>query len=246
LRHLGTNKQQKHCTLSTYIIADTHGCLKTLQKLLENEIGITPQDSLYFLGDYIDRGRNSAQLVDYLINLRSNGYSVTCLMGNHEQMLLDAIQDDNVYNDWMLHFGFKTIDSYTELIGQQFSFPKDIPQSHIDFYQNLPFFIELDQCVLVHGGFNFGAENPLLDTRSMLWMRTEMIPDSFMPNKVVMYGHTPTSIETIKKSIKARSSRQIPLDAGCVYYGMGFSLGYLVALELENWKLHIVKNSEIL
>lgn len=232
--------------MSTYIIADTHGCLKTLQKLLEDEIGITPQDPLYFLGDYIDRGENSAQLVEYLINLKDSGYAIVCLRGNHEQMLLDAMHDGKAYSNWMLNYGFKTIDSYKELVGHQFSFPNDIPQSHIDFYKNLPFFIELDNCVLVHGGFNFSAENPLLDTQSMLWMRTTKIPDNFMPHKVVVYGHTPTSIETIKNLVQAENSRHIPLDAGCVYYGMDVSLGYLVALEFEAWKLHVVKNSEFL
>src|SRR5688500_13625324 len=75
-----------------WVISDIHGCLTTLKTLVEQRISLTKADQLFLLGDYIDRGKHSAGVLDYLMGLVSEGYQIYPLLGNHEQMLLDAWQ----------------------------------------------------------------------------------------------------------------------------------------------------------
>lgn len=227
--------------MATYVIGDTHGCLFTLKYLLEEKIGIKKSDSIYFLGDYIDRGIHSAQLVDYIISLIDGGYNIHPVRGNHEQMLLDSFTSKSAYRDWMLNTGKLTLNSYIEFLGKSFRFPKDIPESHLRFFNQLPYYIKINKYILVHGALNFNAEDPFSDTLSMLWSRAEALPDDFLPKKVVIHGHTPVPLEEIKETVSSVNARLISLDGGCVYKGRFPGIGYLVALELNSKELFWVE-----
>jgi serine/threonine protein phosphatase 1 len=231
--------------MSSYIIPDIHGCLITLRKLIEDVIGVGKDDKLYFLGDYIDRGPYSAQLVDYLLDLMNKGYNLNCLRGNHEQMLLDAFSNMSNFNIWMYNTGNVTIKSYKDLLGYSFLFPVDLPINHFHFYSGLSHYIEIgSRYILVHAGFNFRSEKPMQDYEAMLWSRSYNIPKDFLPGKIIIHGHTPKPINTIKAIINDPESHIIPLDAGCVFGEISEGLGYLVALELEKNKLFSVKKLE--
>ena len=67
-----------------WVIPDIHGYLNTLKSLIENRISLTKEDTLYFLGDYIDRGPNSKGVIDYIMSLQDQDYDIHCLRGNHE------------------------------------------------------------------------------------------------------------------------------------------------------------------
>lgn len=231
--------------MSTYIIPDTHGCLITLRHLLEEEIGVSKDDTLYFLGDYIDRGLYSAQLVEYLINLKDNGYRLNCLRGNHEQLLLDAMKGIANFNIWMHNDGNATLKSYKEMLSIFFTFPNDLPDRHLLFFSKLPYHFEIgSKYLLVHGGFNYTIKNPFKDKEAMLWNRSQKYPKDFMPEKVIIHGHTTELLSTIESIVNNPESRLIPLDAGCVYGDIYKGLGYLVALELDTFKLFRVKKME--
>ncbi len=60
--------------INRWVVPDIHGCLKTLKSLLETRIELTRLDSIYFLGDYIDRGPDSKGVIDYIITLQNNNY----------------------------------------------------------------------------------------------------------------------------------------------------------------------------
>lgn len=230
--------------MSKYVIPDTHGCLFTLKHLLEVVIGISKSDSLFFLGDYIDRGIYSAQLVEYLIDLIDQGYQIQAVRGNHEQMLLDAMDSKFAYRDWMLNTGVLTLNSYKELLGETFSFPTNIPENHINFFSKMPYYIEEDKYILVHGAINYKANDPFSDKNTLLWSRSESVPNDFMPGRVIIHGHTPVPLDYIKSCISNPDSRLISLDGGCVYHGRILGAGYLVALELETMKLYWVEKIE--
>lgn len=222
--------------MATYVVGDVHGCYETLKFLIEEKIGLSKTDNLYLLGDYIDRGPRSCETVDYLINLFEKGYQVFPIRGNHEQMLLDSINDLYAFKLWKMNAGDVTLHSYSIVLGNSFSFPNGIPSSHIDFFNSLPEFkVISDRYILVHGAINYAASDPFADKETMLWSRSTPAPDYFMPNKVILYGHTPVPIDTIQRIIETPSARTIPLDAGCVYKTIG--LGNLAALELETQKL---------
>lgn len=81
-----------------FAISDIHGCLRSFRALLE-EINFSKEDTLYLLGDYIDRGPDSKGVIDHIWKLQKEGYTVHCLRGNHEQMLLNEISSPNNYFD---------------------------------------------------------------------------------------------------------------------------------------------------
>ena len=76
--------------MQQWAIGDVHGCIQTLEKLIEHHIGLSHENEYYFLGDLIDRGNHSKEVLDYVINLQNDGYKVFVIVGNHEYMLLQA------------------------------------------------------------------------------------------------------------------------------------------------------------
>jgi serine/threonine protein phosphatase 1 len=229
--------------MSTYVVGDVHGCYLTLKTLVEEKIGLSKSDRLYLLGDYIDRGPMSFETVEYLINLIDNGFSIFPLRGNHEQMLLDSLNDLYSFKLWMINAGDVTQKSYKQALGESFSFPNGLPQTHLNFYNRLPLYQEISNLyILVHGSLNYSASNPFTDSESILWKRPDPIPEHFMPNRLILYGHTPTPINEIQQIVDNPKSRLIPMDAGCVFTSAG--LGNLAALELETMKLQWVKRIE--
>lgn len=228
--------------MSTYIIPDIHGCVKTLRSLVEFRLNIEVSDSIYFLGDYIDRGSDSAGVVDYIIGLKESGIDVNCLMGNHEQMLINSVLGKADLNLWMINSGMGTLKSYGIKSKYRLNIFKSIPPPHLEFYKSLKhYFIIKDKYILVHGGINYNVENPFTDTESMLWNRPSPVPEHFMPGYIIIHGHTPTPIDTIINDIKLGNGRIFTLDAGCVYKGYYPGTGYLTALNLEKWKLDFVE-----
>lgn len=215
-------------------IGDVHGCYKTLKALLFETIAITKEDKIYFLGDYIDRGPNSKKVIKKIIKLKEEGYNITCLMGNHEYMLLQSIYSNIDFLNWFRFGGEEALKSF------KVTHPKDIKKKYIDFLKGLKYYIELDKFILVHGGLNFNIDEPLTDLDSMLWIRNNDVNPKKINNKRIVVGHTPHSLKDIKKSL---TKDRILLDGGCVYKHKE-DLGYLVALDLEKMELFYHKNIE--
>src|SRR5687767_16013829 len=74
-----------------WVIADVHGCFATLQALVEKRLQPSPGDTLYFLGDYIDRGPSSKEVIDYIRQLQGTRLHIVALMGNHEESMIQSI-----------------------------------------------------------------------------------------------------------------------------------------------------------
>ncbi|MEL6562208.1 MAG: metallophosphoesterase family protein, partial [Bacteroidota bacterium] len=146
------------------LVGDIHGCLATFEYLLE-QININIEsDSLYLLGDYIDRGPNSKGVIDKIASLIKEGFDVKPIRGNHEQMLIsDHLAEvnkgwfDMADEEFKNSFGIKNL---TEL-----------PIEYIDFCKNLPFYIIEDEFIAVHAGINFRTQNPLERLEDLIWIR---------------------------------------------------------------------------
>jgi serine/threonine protein phosphatase 1 len=95
-----------------FFIGDIHGCSKTFRKLITGVIGIRKSDSIYCIGDYIDRGPGSREVIDFIISLRQSGFRVYTLRGNHEQMLLDSGKGANAFSLWLMNGGDTTLESF--------------------------------------------------------------------------------------------------------------------------------------
>ena len=196
-----------------YAITDIHGCAFTFQRLLE-QIGFGRQDELYLLGDYIDRGPDSRGVLQFIWSLQGAGYQVYCLRGNHEQMLIDAINQGRSAWDYM--------PGHRER------------QQTLLWMEKLPLYFEIPGYVLVHAGLNFREDDPLADRQAMLWLRDweGTVNHEWLGDRVLVYGHTPRTVDEVREEVSRMGDRQIVcLDSGCAmtYDGMG----QLAALNLD-------------
>ena len=212
------------------VIPDIHGCIKSFEGLL-NKINLQKTDQLFFLGDYIDRGPSSSGVLNLIFDLQKDDFSIFPLRGNHEQMLLDAAR----YNANELRSHAETFNVSDLLQGDQ------VKDDYLAFLDSLPYFYELDDFYLVHAGFNFNAPDPFKDYKAMLWVRG-FVPDSYwLNNKSVIHGHDPAPMEEIRDGIDNRRLK-IPLDNGCVHYGIRPGMGNLLCLDLDTMALSIQEN----
>ena len=93
-------------------ISDIHGCFDTFYELCIKKIDLKKSDKLILLGDYIDRGGKSREVIDFIIDLKGKGFDITPLSGNHEAMLVDAYNNYEMLPLWYLNSGITTLDSF--------------------------------------------------------------------------------------------------------------------------------------
>ncbi|MBM3404427.1 MAG: serine/threonine protein phosphatase [Bacteroidetes bacterium] len=237
--------------MSRWVVSDIHGCVKTLRCLLEDKIGPTRQDIVYFLGDYIDRGPDSKGVIDYIMSLQEQNYQIELLKGNHEDFFLETYYEEKrrpkglarllekriiLKKDlWNQHGGKETMKSFgTRNILQ-------IPSHYIEWLKKLKLFIELDDFFLVHAGFNFDVEDIFKDTVAMLWTRAFKVDPARLKNKKIIHGHVPAPIDDITFNVSRKDYYFLGLDNGC-YEKNSKDYGSLIALELDSFKLYTKKN----
>lgn len=228
-------------------IGDIHGSYHTLKALIENKIQLTHTDSLYFLGDLIDRGPFSKKVIDYIQELQNDGYTCFVLSGNHEEVACKAyrLEQKNSKKKFNL-FKSKnsTLDLWLRMGGKEFleSFGAkhilDVPEAYIEWMENLPNYFETEKHLLVHAGFNFNIPNIFNDQHAMRWVREFEVDLSKTNNKKVVHGHVPLTLDFIEQCIKDPSITFIPLDNGCIYRNR-IGMGNLIALELNSYTLFV-------
>jgi predicted phosphodiesterase len=222
--------------MKRYAISDIHGCAKTFKALLD-QINFSKKDVLYLLGDYIDRGPDSKGVIDYIWQLQSDGYTIFCLKGNHEQIMLDSLFDLEKRRSWLTYGGLNTLDSFN------IQTLDNTPKAYVSWMEKLPHFMIIDGYVLVHAGLNFEFEDPLKDETAMLWIRQwyGSIDRAWLGNRIVIHGHTPTQQLLIQHSLhNLKNIPVIDIDAGCVYDSLG--LGHLCAIDLDSRELFFEEN----
>lgn len=210
----------------TITIGDIHGCIKTFEKMLET-IELQKEDRLILLGDYIDRGPDSKAVVDLILALRDDSYDIITLMGNHEKMLLDSIENEAGLLNWKVNGAQSTLKSFG------ISKTEHLESKYIDFFKALQYYYLNDDYIFVHAGLNYSDDNPFEDKYSMLWTREKRVDLEKTDGRKVIVGHTPTQLERIKKSL---DSNLLFLDGGCVYAGWSYGLGFLCAYDTTNKK----------
>ena len=224
----------------TWVIPDIHGCAETLKTLLEMQIKPNKTDHLIFVGDYIDRGPDSKGVIDFIMKLQQNDYHITALIGNHEDYCIKAWEEDKhnkgflgfrskgkVQKEWERYGGKQTMESF------EAQRPSEIPERYINWMKQLPYYLELEQFIVVHAGLNFKKENPFEDKRAMLWSRDYKIEPEKINHRKVVHGHLPVNLEFIDMVINNNESYWfIDIDNG-VYFTRKAGYGNLVALNLD-------------
>jgi serine/threonine protein phosphatase 1 len=171
----------------TYAIGDIHGRSDLLLLLLEaiERDAQGRSRHLVFLGDYVDRGPASAGVVSTLRRLQEEGPdSITCLMGNHEAMLLDALTDPAAESLWLMNGGSRTLAAF-EARGAQ-----ELPADVLAWLAALPIRSEDDRRHYVHAGFRPGRTIAQQLPDDFLWIREPFLSAEFDFGKHVVHGHT--------------------------------------------------------
>ena len=217
----------------TFAIGDIHGCCRTFQKLLLEKLRISKSDTLYCVGDYIDRGADSKGVLDFIIELRKSGYQVYTIRGNHEQMMLEARDDEMMWQLWNRNGGDTTMKSFgvKEM--------EDIDPVYFTMLEAMPFYIRTGNHIIVHAGLNFSKKNYWDDTDSMLWMRDADPWQPLLGDQLLFHGHTPKTLDYILN----QEGNCYNIDGGCVYNKF-VGLGYLVAINLGDMEYTFVENCE--
>jgi len=212
-----------------FAIGDIHGCFTTFYELVVRTINLKKSDRLILLGDYIDRGEQSREVVDFIIDLKKKGFDIIPLTGNHEMMLVDAYRDPGMLPLWFMNSGITTLLSFG------ISDIREMPRPYIDFFSGLEYFKAIGDFLFVHAGFNDYAEDPFNDKYYMVWECKPSYENPLLQNKTIIHGHRRRFVEQVKKLI-SENSKVIPLDTGCVYEKeLGY--GYLSALEVNSKEL---------
>ncbi|RMG23107.1 MAG: serine/threonine protein phosphatase [Bacteroidetes bacterium] len=221
-------------------ISDIHGCAKTFKILLKEGVRLRQEDQLYLLGDYVDRGPDVKGVIDFIWELKEQNYQVHCLRGNHEAMMLEAIQGGNPLELWLANGGRATLESFGA------DYVEQIPRAYLDFAQSLDYVLEVDEYILVHAGLNFSSPNPLEPCEDMLWIRWwyDEIDYDWLQNRYIVHGHTPVPWQDIRQMHKKLDARRfIDIDNGCFAFFRP-NLGQLCAFDLTHRQLYFQPNIE--
>ena len=220
-----------------YAIGVIHGRMDLLSALL----ALIGQDAvrsdhanktLIFLGDYVDRGPDSRGVIERLSEGLPDGFEAHFLKGNHEQFLLDFLQDPKWLAPWRGNGGDPTLLSYGVDVGRldrvsapseawRAAFAQALPDRHLKFLQGLGLNCVIGDYVFVHAGLRPGV--PLSDQvpADLLWIRNEFLDAQEPFGKVVVHGHTPERKPVVREN-------RIGIDTGAVFTGC------LTALRLAN------------
>lgn len=182
-----------------YAIGDIHGCYTELMKLMEQLPINYEEDTIVFLGDYIDRGPDTSKVIQQLIEWKAKYPHWVMLYGNHEDLMLDALvyggRKYHSYDLWYGQGGKETVHSY---LPQNLSaYEKAIVQpedviivDHLSFLTTLPRYYETEDYIFVHAGLRPGVSLEEQDERDLIWIRDEFIGSDFDFGKKVIFGHT--------------------------------------------------------
>jgi serine/threonine protein phosphatase 1 len=165
-------------------IGDIHGCGTALSALLAG-LQPTPEDMVVMLGDAIDRGPDSRGVIEQLFEVRERTKLVS-IMGNHEQMMLDAIDGNMPIQEWLMHGGAQTLDSY----GKGFGIDA-VPREHVEFVRTWGDVHETDAHFFAHGNYFAGRRLDNQPWDELRWQSLKWhTPGPHVSGKTAVLGHT--------------------------------------------------------
>ncbi len=176
------DEQSEKTNEKTFVIGDVHGCHIALEVLLK-QMEIKSQDTVVMLGDLVDRGPGTKEVIDQLIRLK-DFCKLIFVMGNHEELLLDSYRGGTSEELWLKHGGREALDSY----GGSY---KDIPSEHIAFLESGKEYWETEKEIFVHANLDPGVPLSKQTREWLRWTRLTGFERSPDPDKRVFCGHTP-------------------------------------------------------
>lgn len=212
-------------------IGDVHGRLDLLEELClhidaESRRSSARKRTLIFVGDYIDRGMHSAEVIERLLD-GFPGFETVFLKGNHDETLLQFLTDPVIGDVWRNFGGLETLRSYGVAHTPAKSWAQTrselaavIPKTHLDFFKNLKLHARIGDYLFVHAGLKPRVPLEEQRERDLLWIREEFLDSTVNFGSIVVHGHTPTEEPEIR-------SNRIGIDTGA------YMTGKLTAVVLE-------------
>lgn len=223
--------------MRVYAVGDIHGRLDLLDELhsliaADSERGQPLVKAVVYLGDYVDRGLQSKEVVDRLLQAPLADFRVYCLKGNHEQAFLDFLEDPAVGPAWRSFGGVETMHSYGVSMDGMLTTPAEfesaraalverLPPSHLAFFRGLKLSVTLGDYHFVHAGVRPGVPLERQVPEDLLWIRDVFLDSDNEFGKIIVHGHTPEAEPVIRHN-------RIGIDTGA------YMTGVLTSLVLEN------------
>lgn len=214
-------------------ISDIHGCYETFIKLLE-KIHLKKSDRLVIIGDLIDRGTGSKQVIDKIIELQNDGFKILVTMGNHEDLMIESTKSTIKKDTWLFNGGDETLKSFNV------SNYNELDNKYKDFFENLPLFVGIGKFIFIHGGVDTTNENPF-HKKAALWSRSwrKTFDRKWLGDRYIISGHTPQPKHIIENQFSIfEEDRTLIIDGGCSGFNLRTELGELCAVDLTNYKLY--------
>lgn len=198
------------------VIGDIHGEINKLTALFD-KLSHRNFDTIVFLGDYIDRGEKSVEVVDWLLE-RSLYWNCVFLKGNHEQLFLNALNSlsEEDVSRCVINGGAKTLKDYLLLKKNDF----DKFKKHIKFFKSLKNYYQTEKYFFVHAGINPSEIVENQTEEDFLWIRNEFIDNPVKIPQKVIFGHTVFDEPFVAKD-------KIGINLGCGVYEDGQLAAYL-------------------
>jgi serine/threonine protein phosphatase 1 len=212
-----------------YAVGDIHGRADLLARMLDR-LETDPRSSaappvVVFLGDYIDRGPDSAEVIELLLTGRPEGFEKRFLKGNHEEALLNFYTDPVAAKAWLGHGGLQTLGAYgvqplpslgassAEITRVGESFRAKLPDAHLRFFNRLERYVTLGDYAFVHAGIDPQRRLDAQADSDLLWIRRRFLESDRRATHVVVHGHTPADQPY-------RDRRRVGLDTGAYFTGV--------------------------
>lgn len=211
-----------------YAIGDVHGradLLKGLMKVIESDENTGEEKPhIVFLGDYIDRGFQSRDVIEMLIDLADDQqYETVFLKGNHEQAMLHFLSDHNIGPEWANFGGRETLISYNvappksveaaeEWHPIQKQLQRTIPKSHVEFLEQLVVSHKIGPYAFVHAGVRPGIPYEEQSDEDLMWIRDEFLSANGKEDLFIVHGHTPVDSPYL-------DHRRVNVDTGAYFTG---------------------------
>ncbi len=222
-----------------YAVGDIHGRLDLLERAIASirvhaaKLSSTEDRQIVFLGDYIDRGPDSAQTIEYLLNHRFADFAPTFLRGNHEQAMLDFFDAALPDPAWLNYGGVAALASYGIAAGRSVDTIRDemrerVPSTHINFLRRTEMSKSIGDYLFVHAGIRPSVELDRQNPHDFMWIREPFLSENKQFDFRVVHGHTITEYPDIRPN-------RIGIDTGA------YASGVLTTLALWGDKLDFIQ-----
>jgi serine/threonine protein phosphatase 1 len=233
-----------------YCIGDIHGradLLAALHRGIKADANQNPgngvaRNVIVYVGDYVDRGMQSREVIEHLLSDPLPGFEKVYLKGNHDEAMLQFLQDPEFGPLWFSYGGDATVLSYgvrmspSKIGRERFEdmrqqLEANLPSAHLEFLQSLQLVWECGDYLFVHAGFKPGVAIQQQKPEDMLWIREEFLESRHDFGRMVVHGHSVTDVPELK-------SNRIGIDTGA------YASDTLTCLILEGDTRHFISTEK--